>query len=108
MRSVIELLLSCPSPCLFIKTQAIALTRSTDLDKVLLRHLLRLGHRDHQLTLLDIPRCSPCQVGLVLLSLSVGKVGTFVGVKREAESAFERAKVGSEDVGVLKDNRRRM
>jgi hypothetical protein len=44
----------------------------------------------------------------VLLSLSVGKVGTFVGVKREAESAFERAKVGSEDVGVLKDNRRRM
>lgn len=42
------------------------------------------------------------KVGLMLLALSVGEVGAFVGVEGEAETALEAAEVVAEDVGVLK------
>ena len=64
------------------------------LDVLLLRGNLKLA-------VLHVPRRAASQISLMLLALCVSKIGTFVGVKCQAETAFERAKVIAQDVRVL-------
>ena len=44
--------------------------------------------------------CTPSQIRLMLLSLSMGEVGTFVGVESEAETTFESSEMVTKDVGI--------
>lgn len=62
-------------------------------------HLCRIVIR-----IMCVPRCSPRQVRLMLLSLSVREVGTFVGVNCKTESTFETSQVVAKDVRVLHES----
>ncbi len=48
-----------------------------------------LRRRNHQLCVFGIARRTSSQIGLVLFALRVGEVRAFIGVQRQAKSAFE-------------------
>lgn len=56
-----------------------AVSRSADLQKDLALYIA-LGGSNHQLCFLEIPGSTSCEICLVLLSLSVRQVGTFICV----------------------------
>lgn len=64
------------------------------LDTVLSRSHCKLGF-------LGISSSTSGQICLMFLSLSVCEIGTFIGVKSQTETAFERAEVVPENVWVL-------
>ena len=74
--------------------------RTSNLQKNLLVHAL-LCRRNHELGFLQVPRRSASGVGLMLLSLGVCEVGTFIGVEGETETTFEGTKVVAQDIGIL-------
>ena len=59
-----------------------SIPRTTDFEEHFLMDTL-LGWCDHELSLLQVASSTPSQVRLMLLPLSVCKVGTFIGVESE-------------------------
>jgi hypothetical protein len=62
-------------------------TRSTNFDEDFALYIA-LRRRDHQLSIFRITSGSASKIGLVLFTLRVREVRTFVGVQREAETTF--------------------
>ena len=77
-----------------------AITRPTNLQEDLALHIL-LRRRDHELGILRVTRSTASKVGLMLLALSVGEVGAFIGVKSKTKSTFKGTEMVAQDIGIL-------
>lgn len=60
-----------------------------------------LRRRNHQLRVFGVASGATSKVGLMLLSLGVSQVGTFIGMQCQAQSAFKRPQMISENVRIL-------
>lgn len=77
-----------------------SIARSSNADEYFALHSVD-GRSHHELMVLHITSCPPCEICLMLFALGVSEVGSLIGVEGEAETTFERAKMVPEDVGVL-------
>ena len=77
-----------------------AITRPTNLEEDFALHIL-LRRRDHELGIFRVTRSTASKVGLMLLALSMGEVGAFIGVESKTKSTFEGAEMVAQDVRIL-------
>ena len=77
-----------------------AITWPTDLEEDLALHIL-LRRRNHELGILRVTSSTTSKVGLMLLALSVGEVGAFIGVKSKTKSTFKGTEMVAQDIGIL-------
>lgn len=88
------------------------ITGTADLDEGLRLNLWLLRRLSRQLRrivrVMCVARRSSCEVRLMLLALGVREVRAFVGVKGQAQSTFDSAKVVAQDIGVLRDEARQL